>query len=378
MSSITSAQQHTGQTSPRFGPGELRLSEMPADYAGWYGSLRDKVADAVRAMQGLAGSRLPSIKTRLVRLPALGADARSVAGVYEVRVNAALPAILHFAFNSLLRTPQFMWGIGDASSERLYREGAGHIPLSLPRRVPIEQAIVTITGQSRPLDDRRAATAVLLTELAVAFCSYHELAHIALGHVDANREMNGRTSLLEVTQRRSAEDLGRNRLALRRVWEYEADLVAANMLLQDMMDARAESAFGYAFGDENDCGPLARYQGMLAAVFVTFLLFAQAPSTATTHPDPLVRFAAIANDSAAAIAEQQPQLQLSFETMAEAVDDVARSTLLSWQALGLGTSATSPVRNLLTAQRRVERLEAQRRALHGAHSRDAHFYPFRD
>lgn len=268
--------------------------------------------------------------------------------------------------------------MGDAGSENVYRERADRIPLSLPQRLPIEQAIVLIASQSRPRDDKRAATAVLMTELAVAFCLYHELAHIVLGHVAANRVSPARTALLEVASRRMVEGLGRSRLALRRVWEYEADLVAANMLLQDMMDARAESAFKDALGADNDCGPLARYQCMLGAVFVTFLLFAQAPSTATTHPDPLVRFAAIANDSVAAIAEQQPQLQLDFEAITEAVDDVARSTLLSWKVLGLSTNATSPIRNLLTAQGRVERLEAQRRALHVAHSRHAHFYPFRD
>lgn len=357
---------------------ELRLADMPDDYAAWYGTLRDKVSAAASAMQALAITALPPVTARLVRDATLGADARAVAAGYEVRIHAALPTVLHFAFNNLLRTPYFMPGVGDPSTERPYNEeGIERIPLSLPRRLPIEEAIVWITGLSRPADQRRAGAAVLLTELAVAFCSHHELAHVALGHVAANDELNGTTKLLEVGPRRAVEGLSRDRVALRHVWEYEADMVAANMLLQDMMDARAHTAFKDALGEEADCGPLARYQGMLSAAFVVFLLFAQVPSTGKTHPDPLVRFAAVANDSAAALAEQQPQLQLSIEEAAEGVDAASRMTLASWMSLGLQTSVSSPVRTMLTAQRRIERIKAQQARLGEAHRRHAYFYPFR-
>lgn len=94
--------------APRPRPGDLRLREMPADYAGWYGSMLDKASDTVGALQRLVASNLPAINTRLVRTLSIGADVRPVGGGYEVRIHAALPAILHFALNSLLRTPQFM------------------------------------------------------------------------------------------------------------------------------------------------------------------------------------------------------------------------------------------------------------------------------
>ncbi len=46
-------------------------------------------------------------------------------------------------------------------------------------------------------------------------------------------------------------------------------------------------------------------------------------------------------------------------------------------ALGLGTSPSSPLRNLLTEQRAVERLERDRQEMHATHSGLAQFYPFR-
>ncbi|TXH29706.1 MAG: hypothetical protein E6Q99_00360 [Elusimicrobia bacterium] len=327
-------------------------------------------------VEHILGARLAPVRARLLRSAQLGAEARRVKDGYEVRLNGALPAIVHFAFNSLLRTPQFMYGIGDAESEQLHRESSKRIPLALPRGVKVEEAIVAITSVSRPRDTQRAATAVLMSELAVAYCAYHELAHVLLGHVDAHCQWTGCLGLLEMAE--SVMPDGRASARVRMVWEYEADLVAANMLLQDMVANDAEPVFRDAYGGDNDSGVLARFQAMLGAILVVFLLVAQAtPIKQRTHPEPLIRFAAVANDSAAALVEQQPQLQLSFEQVGEAVNDVALSALSAWSILGLGTSPASPLKNLLNAQRVVERLEHDREELHPLYSCFAAFYPFK-
>lgn len=86
----------------------------------------------------------------------------------------------------------------------------------------------------------------------------------------------------------------------RLVGEYEADLVAANMLLQDMMDPAAEDVFKEVYGPHAETDALSRFRAMLGATLVVFLLISQVTSRdRRTHPKPLVRFAAIANDSAA-------------------------------------------------------------------------------
>jgi hypothetical protein len=58
------------------------------------------------------------VRARLVRSTQLGAEALKSRGGYEVRLTVALPTIIHFTFNCLLRTPQFMYGVGDAVSEQ--------------------------------------------------------------------------------------------------------------------------------------------------------------------------------------------------------------------------------------------------------------------
>lgn len=354
---------------------DMDLGGLPPDLGAWYASHLGKVESARAALGCIVKTDIPPVRARLLRSTKLGAEALKGRGGYEVRLSVALPTIIHFTLNCLLRTPEFMYGVGDAVSERPYRTSSARIPLSLPLGIALEHAIVSITALSRPADERRAASAVLLAELGVAFCAYHELAHLLLGHVDAIQRWGGRARLLEMADSTGTQYLDAK---TRLIWEYEADLVAANMLLQDMMDPGIESVFKEVYGPDAETDALSRFQAMLGAILVVFLLISQVtPRDRRTHPEPLIRFAAIANDSAAALTEQQPQLRLSFEKVGEAVNDVALSTLSSWRALGLGTSAASPLKHLMTAQRAVERLERHRRAGHQPYSRFAWFYPFR-
>jgi len=57
---------------------------------------------------------------------------------------------------------------------------------------------------------------------------------------------------------------------LRLIWEYEADLLAANMLLQDIVAPETVKAFEGVY----DTGPVSRVQAMLGAILVVFLLVA--------------------------------------------------------------------------------------------------------
>jgi CHASE1-domain containing sensor protein len=79
----------------------------------------------------------------------------------------------------------------------------------------------------------------------------------------------------------------------------------------------------------------------------------------------------------AALADQQAQVGLGIQDGEEVPNDLAISTLSAWRALGLGTSPASPRRNLLTAQRAVERIEQDWQLLHAPHRELAQFYPFR-
>lgn len=355
---------------------ELDFDAMPSDFAQWYRNHRAKVDTAVTAMRPLLAKPLPDVIGILKRTKAFGAEARRTGNAYQVHLSAALPAILHYTFNNMFRDPHYLAGIGNATGETPYRDLHSGIPFSLPRRVRVETAICAIAQLSRPLDNDRAHAAVLMAELATAFCVYHEVAHIVLGHIDALSEQHSSGQLLEIVPSNRAPQ-GRT-AEVRRVWEYEADLVAANMLLQDMVSPGAEEAFAAIYGPDNDYTPLGRVQAMLGAALVVFLLISQAtPTSRRTHPDPLVRFVAIANDAAAAMVEQHPQFGLTHEEMQEAVNDVAAMTLERWSALQTPSRYRSPASRMLGARQQVEKLERLRSELHASYRGHAYLYPFK-
>lgn len=355
---------------------ELDLAAMPSDFAQWYRNHRVKVDTAVAAMRPLLTRPLPDVIGILRRTKAFGAEARRTRSAYQVLLNAALPAILHYTFNNLFRDPNYLPGIGNAASEIPYRDLQSGIPFSLPRQISVETAICAIAQLSRPLDNDRAQAAVLMAELATAFCVYHEVAHIVLGHIDALSEQHLSGQLLEIVPSNRAPH-GRA-AEIRRVWEYEADLLAANMLLQDMVSPGAEEAFAAIYGPDNDYTPLGRVQAMLGASLAVFLLISQAtPTSRRTHPAPLVRFVAIANDCVAAMVEQHPQFGLTHEEMQEAVNDVAAMTLEQWTALQTPSRYRSPASRMLSARSQVEKLERLRSGLQASYRGHAYLYPFK-
>jgi len=354
---------------------EFDLQSLPADYAAWYASHRDLALSASSQLFALGRQPAPRVSAILRDHKAMNALARRNGPGYEVVMNAGLPAIVHFALNNLLQSQTYFPHIGDASAERPYRDLRNGIPDRLPRDATLAEAIVAITGMSRPTDVQRTKAAVAMTELAVSFCAYHEVAHIALGHVDANDALHGRTELLEVMNSRTAP--GGRQALLRRVWEYEADLLAANMVLQDALSPQHDPSFLDGFRPQILESPLQRAQVMLASLLLFFLLVSQqGAGTERTHPDPLVRFSAISRKTVAALLDDHHAAVPSPRSVHSAVSDVVAQTLGVWSGLSLPSRHASPADQLTRARGSVQRLERHRLAHLDAHRDLAYLYPF--
>lgn len=94
-----------------------------------------------------------------------------------------------------------------------------------------------------------------------------------------------------------------------------------------MVAPQAVAAFEGVYDADADTGPVSRVQVMLGVILVGFLLVAQPPSRHRSHPEPLVRFAAVANDCMAGLIKQHPQDGPGVEDGEEALNDVAISAL---------------------------------------------------
>src|SRR5581483_6380665 len=102
------------------------------------------------------------------------------------------------------------------------------------------------------LTESRSFTAGILTDITCAFIQMHELGHVMCGHVEANRKLTGRNSLMEMLEERP---VSRYQLERERAWEADADSVAASLLVQfisQLIDqTRVNAAAAEAFGSGN-------------------------------------------------------------------------------------------------------------------------------
>jgi hypothetical protein len=171
------------------------------------------------------------------------------------------------------------------------------IPLVLNTETTLLEALVGIPQTSRPYDDVRALAAAGMTELACMFTVLHEVGHAACGHT---RFSELRLAGEPVSEFMALSDLIRRRRFLRQVWEMEADLIAAMLLVRWIMGPEPNRVFlSEVFGVEEQ----ARYQydavaAALAGLYVLFLYMNQrerARGWFRSHPPPLVRITYVHN-----------------------------------------------------------------------------------
>jgi hypothetical protein len=238
--------------------------------------------------------------------------------------------------------------------------------------VTLIEALPGIVNVSRPADDARAAAAVALTQIATSFCLYHELAHIELGHVVSSQALFDSDEHLEFfgwrgwpwTKRRIA-----------RVWEYEADKIAAMMVAADMFDSDNVAVLSETFQIEES--PIAMNGIALSAIYGVFFLFGQRADQEpkrSSHPHPMVRFGSVVEVLCNDVPKHANQ---DAGEIRETAIDILFSTHDAWRDLGL------PIRIEVTDEaawqsifRGVDDLERDRLALLHHYRDSAWLYPF--
>jgi len=348
------------------------IEKLDSSFAAFYRKLLGFASSATRTIRKAHANAFPPVAAWFLNDRLVNARAALDQSGYRVGLNVAVPAILHFCFNNLLRSRLYFPELGDSANETRYRDFSSGIPLRLPDHVPLLEALPGIVNVSRPLDDTRAAGAVALTQIAVSFCLYHELAHIELGHVVSSRELFGAHDFLEFAARR---EWPTNRRRLTRVWEYEADKIASMMVAADMFSADNVEVLSDAF--DLPKSPEALTAVALSAIYVVFFLFGQRAGKDrrfASHPHPMVRF----GSTIEALVNDVPRhARRDADRMRTVAMDTLFMTHGAWDDLGL------PIATNLTNVsvwkwifRGVDDLERDRRALHHHYSARAWSYPF--
>ena len=308
------------------------------------------------------------VKTLFVSDHKFNALARSRYGGHCIALNVAVPCLLHFLYNNALRLEYVFSGVSSSAKEKPYfKRPIESIPLELPKGVSLEEALVTLPGVSRPRDDQRALVATALTEIAGAFCVFHEVGHIIGGHTGYTSSQLGVSDVAEFSG--LSFKLGRNKL-LRQVWEREADIIAAVMTMSFVLnDADTREHFRECFSlTENDEEyPYQIFSIVLFGIKLLFLYLAQLPTRfaiRSAHPHPLIRATYIHN-IIRLVAEDDLGLDIKeLDPMLDASTDLAD---IVGAELGIKIPAlsryTSPQKLSRVVEKEIVRLEEAHKRL---------------
>lgn len=358
---------------------ELNTGLLKHGFDCFYDTLLSRANSSSEVFQSLFNHDTPqSVCTVFLRDKTVNATAKLENNKYYIGINAALPCIIHFTFNMLLRTPYYFPKLGDRNDyDDEYRQFPNGIPLSLPNDVPIEDALWGIVSTSRPSSDKRAVAATLLTEIAMSFCVYHELAHIQTGHVISAKEMLDEKEFLELSAiTRSVADR-----KIFRVWEYEADKLSSIMLsANDMLDENNQKHFCEAFEIDRDNDIYKLFGVILSSLYVLFHLFNQMIpgfKSASNHPHPTLRYSYVSSEIVNFISRHFNYSIKETKKFKKDITQFVIMTQTAWLELGLPIPVDITSKSFHKwALKRIDKLEYNRKNLNGLYLHRAWVYPF--
>lgn len=346
-------------------------------YSDFYFELLSYAPQALEAIHSHNGKEKPQVNIAYLEDESINAKVRyNDDHSYNIGVNIGLPSIIHFYFNNILRTQNYLDHIGAVQNEEVYRDFKNGIPIKLPTNLPFDVSIPQIINGSRPIDDDRAAAAVALTKISVSFCIYHEVAHIELGHVKTSLEEYDELEFLEFD---ISSLLNSKELRLRKVWEYEADKIAAIMIISDMMNddnfINLSNQFCLEQNTIDDIIGIA-----MSSIYALFHIIEEKTKfwkVRRTHPKPLVRTVAVMEEIIAYVLSYFPNRITNEEEFRETIISSILTTHYSWSELNLKnlTNLNNPKvwGNLFKS---VDQLEKDRIELNYIHRKYSIDYPF--
>jgi hypothetical protein len=265
------------------------------------------------------------------------AQVRKVNNSFEVGINIAVPAILHFTLNNLFRVSSFMPFIGIPSKDEESRGFPSQIPLKFPNDVLINEFIHDIIGTSRPKDYQRAIAASSLTNIAVSFVIYHEVAHIILGHVNALHTCFHESEHMELVTFSNSTRSEPYDDELRQIWEFEADTMASTMFISDMLSSENMTFIKEAQGlsETENITTMENIAFSLIAILTFFLIQNQSieKQRIKTHPSPDIRFCAVVSEIMAHLEQYYPNLILQKSIFQKLIDNTMINVVTAWNDL---------------------------------------------
>jgi hypothetical protein len=252
---------------------------------------------------------LQRIHLDFVANDSLNALATKNKDVYLIGINAGTINNLVLYFSLLLSDPRVMTNIGDASKETRWINDLARCDW----RLPLPSIIKGVSFRadppvSYPIDTERRLYAHRLAILASDFVFFHELVHLAAGHLEFLSSKNNSMGVKELAR----GPLGHDPLD-RQALEMNADAAAAKLMVQEWFDYPEQLAESYAFETVTQA-----LESLALAVISVFLIFD--PYTTAidrykhaAHPHPAVRLVNVSFMIMAAAENVSPEFRIRVE-----------------------------------------------------------------
>lgn len=212
--------------------------------------------------------------------------------VYLIGLNAGTVNNLVLYFSLLLSDPRIMTGIGDASKEKPWINDLAGCDwrLSLPSIIK-GASLRNDVPASFPRDTERRLYAHRLAILAIDFVFFHELTHLAAGHLEFLGSKNGSMRVKELAH----GQLGLRDALDRQALELNADASAARLMVQEWFRYPEQLPENHAFETVTQA-----LESLAVAIISVFLIFDPHGTTVheykhAAHPHPAVRLVNVSN-----------------------------------------------------------------------------------
>jgi|GEM_PF-6162290 len=346
------------------------------NYKNFYTELLTYTNKALKVIHEKNGHQPPFVVTNYLNDRTLNAKVKYVeVNSYQLGINIALPALIHFYFNNILRTSNYLSHLGSLDGDYIHSFYKSGIPTSLPENIEILEAIPMITGSSRPIDDARAAAAVALTKIAVSFCIYHEIAHIELGHIKTFQSDFDQIEFVEFT---SINQYIKN-YKVRQVWEYEADKTAAIIVISDMVESQNfnDLTTQFELSQESIDDLIGIVVSSIYSLFHQITYKTKWWKFNNTHPKPLTRIIAIIEEVILYVEENYPNRISNSRDFQETVWSAFYSTHYAWKEMKLYKLQNLNKQKIWRkAYQELSKLETNRKLFNKLYKHNSYDYPF--
>ncbi|KYG77533.1 hypothetical protein [Roseivirga spongicola] len=209
------------------------LAELPAEVKEYY---EDQLA-AINQKLFYIGKENPSFSIKVNAFYSDRTDLhaqivhRKKSKEIDIGISPCYPVALHYYFNHLVQDYLISGvdeGIDNDVLERIKSQG---LLIKFPGKRSFSLEIPSLIYDTLPKNEIQRNIAFHSASFALPFIGYHELCHLTSDHLDTDTSFSISKIFKDL---RLSLAMKKDPLTMHKIWEYEADILASSLLIEDI------------------------------------------------------------------------------------------------------------------------------------------------